>query len=138
MCFQCFVGKENPMNNDRDNKFMIGFFIGGLIGAGLMFLMGTKEGKKVEKMLEKKGKETLEDLEDKVSELKEKGEELLKKGEAIKEQVMEQIEEKKEDLTEEASKRLDNALASVVEIQEKGVATTTNLRKRLFKNVPKR
>ncbi len=126
------------MNNDRDNKFMIGFFIGGLIGAGLMFLMGTKEGKKVEKMLEKKGKETLEDLEDKVSELKEKGEELLKKGEAIKEQVMEQIEEKKEDLTEEASKRLDNALASVVEIQEKGVATTTNLRKRLFKNVPKR
>jgi len=126
------------MNNDRDNKFMIGFFIGGLIGAGLMFLMGTKEGKKVEKMIEKKGRETLEDLEDKVGELKEKGEELLKKGEAIKEQVMEQIEEKKDDLTEEASKRLDSALASVVEVQEKGIATTTNLRKRLFKNVPKR
>ncbi len=126
------------MNENRDNKFMIGFFIGGLIGAGLMFLMGTKEGKKVEKMIEKKGKETLDDLEEKVDELKEKGEELIKKGEAIKEQFMEQIEDKKEDLTEEASKRLDNALASVVEVQEKGVTATTNLRKRLFKNVPKR
>ena len=128
------------MNNDsgRDNKFMIGFFIGGLIGAGVMFLMGTKEGKKVEKMLVRKGKETLDDLEDKVDELKEKGEELLKKGEAIKEQVLEQIEDKRDDLTEEASKRLDSALASVVEAQEKGLTTTTNLRKRLFKNVPKR
>jgi len=124
--------------NNRDNKFMIGFFIGGLIGAGLMFLMGTKEGKKIEKMIEKKGKETLSDLEEKVDELKEKGEELIKKGEAIKEQVMEQIEEKKEDLTEEATKRLDSALANVEEIQEKGLTTTANLRKRLFKNIPKR
>ncbi|MFH0750113.1 MAG: YtxH domain-containing protein [Candidatus Gottesmanbacteria bacterium] len=125
-------------DNNRDNKFMIGFFVGGLIGAGLMFLMGTKEGKKIEKLIEKKGKETLEDLEEKVDELKEKGEELIKKGEAIKDQVMEQIEDKKEDLTEEATKRLDSALANVVEIQEKGLTTTTNLRKRLFKNIPKR
>lgn len=125
-------------NNHHDYKFMIGFFIGGLLGAALMFLMGTKEGKKVEKLLEKKGKETLDEIEEKVDELKEKGEDLVKKGEAIKEQVMEQIEEKKEDLTEEASKRLESALASVVEVQEKGLTAATTLKKRLFKNAPKK
>ncbi len=123
--------------NNRDNKFMIGFFIGGLIGAGLMFLLGTKEGKKLEKLVEKKGKETLSDLEDKVDELKEKGEELIKKGEMIKEKVLEQVEEKKSDFTHEATKRLDSALASVEEIQEKGLATTSSVRKHLFKNIPK-
>lgn len=125
-------------DNHNDNRFMIGFFIGGLIGAGLMFLMGTKEGKKIEKLIEKKGKETIDDLEEKVEELKEKGEELIKKGEVIKEQVMEQMEEKKEDLTEEATKRLDSALANVEHIQEKGLSTTATLRKRLFRNVPKK
>lgn len=128
----------NDNNNHHDFKFMIGFFIGGLLGAAIMFLIGTKEGKKVEKILEKKGKEALDDIEDKVDELKEKGEELVKKGEAIKDQVMEQIEEKKEDLTEEASKRLESALASVVEVQEKGLTATTTLKKRIFKNIPKK
>lgn len=128
------------MNNEcsRDNKFMIGFFVGGLIGAGLMFFMGTKEGKKVEKMIEKKGKETLGDLEDEIDDLKEKGKELMKKSEVIKDQMLEQLEDKKEDLTVEATKRIDTALAGAEEIQEKGLSATANLRKHLFRNLPKK
>ena len=126
------------MNEHHDTKFWIGFFIGGLVGAAIIFLLGTKEGKKIEKLIEKKGKLALDDLEEKVDELKEKGEELIKKGEVIKEQVMEQMVDKKEDLTVEATKRLDSALANVEEIQEKGLSTTSNLRKRLFKNIPKK
>jgi gas vesicle protein len=128
------------MSNDcgRDNKFMVGFFVGGLIGAGIMFLMGTKEGKKVEKMIEKKGQETFGDIEDQIDELKEKGEELIKKSEVIKDQVLEQLEDKKEDMSVEATKRIDTALAGAVEIQEKGLSATANLRKHLFKNLPKK
>jgi len=125
------------MSDHRDFKFWVGFFIGGLVGAAVIVFLGTKEGKKLGNLLEKKGKLALDELEDKVDELKAKGEELVKKGEEIKEQVLEHVEEKKETLTEEATKRIETALASVEQIQAQGLSTTSNLRKR-FKNVPKR
>jgi gas vesicle protein len=126
------------MNNEhKDNKFWFGFFIGGLIGAGIIVLLGTKEGKKIEKLLEKKGKEALGDLEEKVEDLKEKGEELIQKGEVIKDQVVEQIIEKKEELTEVATEKLEDTLSHIESIQQQGLQNTQKLR-RAFKNVPKK
>lgn len=114
-----------------DFRFFLGFFIGGLIGAVVIFLLGTKEGKKTGRLLEEKGKDILDDLQDKVGELE-------KKSKEIKEEVVDRLMDKKEELTQSASERLDDALAHIEKMQEQGRETTAQLRKNFFKNLPKR
>ena len=129
---------NEEQRHGTDIKFLAGFFIGGLIGALTIFFLGTKEGKKAGKFLQQKGEDVLGELEDKVEELEQKGKELVKHGEEIKEQVIEKLEDKTEELTESATKKLDSALAHIEEIQEHGRETTASIRKRLFKNLPKK
>ena len=127
------------MSDERrgvDLQFLLGLFIGGLIGAFLIFFMGTKEGKKTKKLLEQKGEDTLDDIHDQIDALEQKGKEIVEQGQEIKEQVIEQLEDKKEELTERATEKLDTALAQVEKIQEEGLSSTSDLRKRIFKNVP--
>jgi len=121
----------------QDFKFLLGFFIGGFLGALVIFFLGTKEGKKAGRILEEKGKDLAGDLQDRLDELEKKGEELLEKGEDIKTNVIAQLDEKKEAVTEEATEKLDNALAHIEALQERGRETTANLR-RYFKNLPKK
>ena len=59
----------------RDGKFWFGFFMGGLIGAIVLFFLGTKEGKRTGKLLEDKGKDLLDDLEGKLEDLEKKAKE---------------------------------------------------------------
>jgi len=124
-------------NNHSDGKFLFGFFIGGLIGALIIFFLGTKEGKKTSKLLEHKGKDLLDELEDRLDELQQKGKDLVRQGEKIKETVIDTIDEKKEELTDSAVERIDTALAHLEELQQQGAETTNALRKR-FKNLPKK
>lgn len=125
-------------HHGTDIKFLAGFFLGGILGALIIFFLGTKEGKKAGKMLRQRGEDVLDELEDQVEELEQKGKELVKQGEEVKEQVMEKLEDKSEELTETATKKLDSALAHIEELQEHGLDTTSSLRKRLFKNLPKK
>ena len=125
-------------HHGTDMKFLAGFFIGGLIGALTIFFLGTKEGKKAKVLLEKKGKDVLNDLEGEIEVLEQKGKELAKHGEEVKEQVIEKLEDKTEELSELATKKLDSALAHIEEMQEHGRETTASIRKRLFKNLPKK
>lgn len=129
---------NDNQNHGTDIKFLAGFFIGGLLGAATIFFIGTKEGKKAAKLLQHKGEEVLDELEDQVEDLEQKGKELARQGEAVKEQVLEKLEDKSEELTESATKKLDSALAHIEELQEHSLDTTTTLRKRLFKNLPKK
>lgn len=124
-------------NEQPDGRFLMGFFLGGIIGALIIFFLGTKEGKKTSKLLERKGKDFLDELQEKVEDLESHGKELVQKGEELKEKVVEEIEEKKEKLTEEASEKIDTALAHIEKIQERGRQTTASLRKK-FKNLPKK
>lgn len=124
-------------DNQHNGKFLFGFFLGGLIGALIIFFLGTKEGKKIEKLLEHKGKDVLDELDLKLAELERSGKELVKKGESIKEEVMEAWEERKDKMTEAAVEKLDSALANLEAMQHKGVVTTATLRKK-FKNLPKK
>ncbi|MCL4200078.1 YtxH domain-containing protein [Patescibacteria group bacterium] len=124
-------------NNNSDGKFLFGFFIGGLIGALIIFFLGTKEGKKTGKLLESKGKDLIDELEEKLDELQNKGKELVRQGEVMKEKVMETIGDKKDDVTEAAAEKIDIALAHIQEMQQKGAETTATLRKQ-FKNLPKK
>lgn len=121
-----------------DIKFLLGFFLGGIIGAITIFLIGTKEGRKTTKILQQKGADFVDELQDKLEDLEEQGKEIVKKGEALKEKVSEQIQEKKEVMTHEAIKQVDSALSHIEELQERGRETTANIRKKLFKNTPKR
>ncbi len=121
-----------------DIKFWVGFFVGGLLGAVILFFMGTKEGKKTGQMLEEKGQDFLDEFESRLKDLEKKGKELAKQGEDIKEQVVEQIEDKKDEVSHDAVKRLDSALAHIEALQEHGRETTADLRKKLFKNIPRK
>ena len=125
-------------HHGTDVKFLAGFFIGGLIGALTIFFLGTKEGKKAKVLLEKRGKDVIDDLENEIEVLEQKGKELARHGEDVKEQVIEKLEDKTEELSESATKKLDSALAHIEEIQEHGRETTASIRKRLFKNLPKK
>ena len=77
--------------NNNDGKFLFGFFIGGLIGALVIFFLGTKEGKKTSKLLEDKGRDVLDELEERLEELQNKGKELVRQGEEMKEKVIRQV-----------------------------------------------
>ena len=126
------------MNNERpDSKFLLGFFIGGLIGAVIIFFLGTKEGKKAGKLIEKKGKEALDDLEEKVGDLEEKGKELIEKGEELKDQVIERIEDTTHDVSKDVTARLDKALEKLEDVQKNSLSTTSKIRKH-FVNLPKK
>ena len=123
--------------HQTNGKFMAGFFLGGLLGALILFFLGTKDGKKTGKMLEKKGQDILEDFQDKLEDIEEKGRDLASRGEEIKDQIVEKLEDTKEDLTEQAANKLDDALSQIEDLNEKTLKTTANLRK-VFKNIPKK
>lgn len=125
--------------NQRDIKFWIGFFIGGLLGAIVLFFLGTKEGKRTGRELEGKGRDLLDDFLNKLETLEHKGKELVLEGEELKKDVVSSLEEKKEEITESATEKIDSALAHIEALQERGRETTAALRKRLtFKNLPKK
>ena len=106
----------------EDNSFWVGLFLGGLIGAGLIVLLGTDKGKRLAKKLQTEGldflddvaekvEDTVEELEEKGSELVEKGKELVGEGKAVETRVLQSVEEVKEDLSTQAMEKPDEALA---------------------------
>lgn len=117
---------------------MLGFFVGGILGALIIFFLGTKEGKKARKAIEEKGQDALDDVMVKLDEFQEKGKDLVREGEELKEKVVDQLETQKEKLTEDTAQKLDTALSHIEAIQERGRQTTAGIRKRLFKNTPKK
>lgn len=52
------------MNNNSSGGFSHGFLLGIILGGGIVFLMGTKKGKKLLKTITEEGLEGIADLED--------------------------------------------------------------------------
>lgn len=50
------------MNNNGGNKFFDGFLWGAVLGGGLVFLLGTKKGKKILEMITEEGVEGLSEI----------------------------------------------------------------------------
>ena len=50
------------MNNNHNSRFSEGFFLGLILGAALVFLFGTKQGKNLVKILSDQGIDGLSDL----------------------------------------------------------------------------
>lgn len=149
---------QNPTHND--NQFWIGLFLGGLMGALMIVLLGTEKGRKLAKKLQDEGldlwegakdqaaekKEALverlgdelESLEEKGQNLVNKGQQLISQGRALESQLVHKVTTAKEELADKAVKSADAALAHIEALQERGRQTTAELRKQLFKNIPKK
>jgi len=119
-------------DRNDDRSFLTGLIIGGAVGAGLVFLFGTEKGEKVRKELKEKGADVLDDLDDVLGELEEKGKELKKKAEKVKEEVVEHAGEFKEKASVEVMEKLDDTLANIEALQERGREATAALRKKYF------
>ncbi len=131
------------MANDRhktkeSGSFQIGLFLGGICGALIMFLMGTKEGNKITTDIQKQSDHWLSELEKKIQELEEKGIGLLEQGAEIKDGFLEAAQESKSDVVAQVVDRVDDTLSHIEKLQERGRQATAAIRKNLFKNIPKK
>ena len=133
---------NNQKHSQVDNTFWVGLFLGGLIGAMMIVILGTEKGKKLAEKLTEEGWEWLDDAKDKVSQKKqqiqEKVKQLSTQGKALEEQIETRINDTKSELTEKTLQQADNALAHIEQLQERGRRSTAEIRKRLFKNIPKK
>jgi gas vesicle protein len=127
----------NEYHHHDDNRFWFGFFMGGLLGAIILFFSGTKEGRKAGKLVKEKGEDLIGEIQERLEDLKEKGKELEKEGEILSEEIKGEIAEKKDNLTKDVTAKIDSALEHIEKVQEQGRQTTENIRK-MFKNLPKK
>ena len=115
-------------DQNRGNGFFSGVILGGLLGAALVFLYGTKEGKKIKEELVKKGKEVIDDLPEIVSDLEKQGEEFAQKTEEVKKK----LEEKAKEFSSEAKKKIGSSLSHIEEAQQRGREAAATVRKHFF------
>lgn len=115
-------------DQNRGNGFFSGILLGGLLGAALVFLYGTKEGKKIKDELIKKGREVIDDLPDVVRDLEKQGEEFAQKAEEVKDK----LEEKAREFSSEAKEKIDSSLSHIEEAQKRGREAAATVRKHFF------
>ena len=121
------------MNENKSGNFWLGFFLGGLIGAFILYLLGTKEGrKKLEKIIEQA--ETYEEeLEEKVANLQRHGEIAFNEVEEKKEKVKKGIDGNKNTIKDNFTNRMDQALNRFENLQKKGIAFTKEAQRKFFR-----
>jgi gas vesicle protein len=71
------------LKNNKQSPFLNGVFVGAIIGAGALYLMGTKEGRKSRQKILDKSKKGLKALQKIIDEI-----------EVTKDDIVEEIEEK--------------------------------------------
>lgn len=129
--------------------FMIGVIVGGLIAGLLVVFFGSEKGRRLVQKLQEEGLDFFEDakeglsakvdeIEQKSHQLMEKGQELFEQGKALEEEVVDTVTEAKADLSEQVAEKVDSTLEHIERLQEHGRTRTAELRKRLFKNIPRR
>lgn len=85
-------------------SFLTGVALGAIVGAGLAYIFGTDQGKKLQKDIKKKGKELAENIPQDLDDLK-----------AIKESVSEKGSDFVENLGDQAKEALDAVKDTVSE-----------------------
>lgn len=123
--------------DSKKGSFWVGLFIGGFLGAIGIFLLATKEGKKVSKNLQKRIDELLEQIDKKITELESEKKQLGKNASMIQTQVKKRIEDKRDEVVKETLGKVDKTLTHLEDLQTKGREMTKNLHQKFFKNIPK-
>ena len=121
------------MSEEKQGNFWFGFFLGGLFGAIAIFIMGTKEGKKLMERLTEDAEEYEEDLEQKVAKLQIKGEDFLNEANSVKEKITKEVKTGKKSITNAVADKMDQALTKIENIQKKGVELTRDVHHNYFK-----
>ena len=125
------------MNNQsccqKKIPFWLGFILGGLFGAATIFLLGTKEGKKLAKKLLEKTEVFEEELEEKISKLEDSGQDFLKEAQAVKDRIVNDIDKEKKQISTVLASKMNQTLGKIEDIQKKGVELTKEVRHRYFK-----
>ena len=77
------------MNDEQQPSggFFNGFVLGSLVGAALVFLHTTEEGKKIKQEITSRGKNALEDLPTIVKQLEKQGEEFARRTNKVKQEL---------------------------------------------------
>lgn len=81
--------KEKTEDHHRGNGFLSGLVLGGLLGAGIVFLLGTEEGEKVKKDAQKYRRRAVDLIDDVLEELGEKKEEVEEKVVEVRKELEE-------------------------------------------------
>lgn len=122
------------MNREKGGgNFWMGFFFGGLLGALLIMLFGTKEGKKIAAKLVQKSEFFEDELEEKIYALQEKGEALVTQAQEVKDRVTQEIEDGKKTVSQHLATKMDETLTKIEDIQKKGVSLTQDVHHHYFK-----
>ena len=120
-------------NSHKSGSFWLGFFLGGLIGAFIIFILGTKEGKKIFQFLEDEEKDVKNKIDDKIHTLKTKGEKYLEEAGDLQKKVKQQVAADVQTFSQTIVDKLDDSLGQLQEVQKKGAELTAEVRNRFFK-----
>lgn len=121
------------MNNEKgNNHFWLGFMLGGIFGALIIFLLGTEKGKRLAKKIIEDSNLAGEDIEEKIDKLKTSGENIIREAEDVKEKVAKKVDSKK-GVSNRLISKMDEALTKIENIQKKGAEATRSVRHRYFK-----
>ncbi|OGG21140.1 hypothetical protein A3D03_05835 [Candidatus Gottesmanbacteria bacterium RIFCSPHIGHO2_02_FULL_40_13] len=120
-------------NSHKSGNFWLGFFLGGLIGAFIIFVLGTKEGKKISRFLEDEEKDVKNKIDDKIHTLKTRSEKYLEEAGDLQKKVKQEVAAGAQKVSQTLVDRLDDSLGQLQEVQKKGVELTEAVRNRFFK-----
>lgn len=119
--------------NKGQGSFWLGFFLGGLVGAFIVFFLGTKKGKEITEKLIENAELYEDELEQKIAKLQERGEQFLQEAQEVKEKVTKEVKGGKKAVSENLLSKMDQTLTQIEDIQKKGVAITSEVHHRYFK-----
>ena len=74
---------ENNNNNNSGNNFFSGFLLGALIGAAVVFLLGTKKGKRIWKAISEEGIDNISNILDEANNSQDSQDEALEEKEKV-------------------------------------------------------
>ena len=120
-------------NSHKSGNFWLGFFLGGLIGAFIIFVMGSKEGKKISQFLEDEEKDVRNKIDDKIHTLKTRSEKYLEEAGNLQKKIKQEVAAGTQTVSQTLVERLDDSLGQLQEVQKKGVELTAEVRNRFFK-----
>lgn len=120
-------------NSHKGGNFWLGFFLGGLIGAFLIFILGTKDGKKIYELLENEEEKVKNKIGDKINNLKTQGDKYLKETDNLQKKVKQEVAAEVKTVSQTIVDKLDDSLGQLQEVQKKGAELTEAVRSRFFK-----
>lgn len=119
--------------HEQNSHFWFGFFIGGIVGSIVLFLLGTREGKKLLERIEEKLEFLEEDLEQKLEEAQGKGDRFLKKAKSIHRKISHDLNKNKKELANKITESVDQTQEFVGDLQKQVEIKAHHINHRFFK-----